>query len=247
MDIRFLAVIFLIAALIEMLAKMMRKARAAQVEDGSEPKKVVDPMARVFEEMNLLPGIEETIDPTAREAEPGAGERRHRAERAGPDMTGGAHEPASGGPQREPDDPWALPSATSPTAKIAEPVVAEPTAWPEPSVPAEPVPAPASEEIVPYRDRSPRPIEVRSREFRPREAREIVPRSRDEADPAPVVAGAVKERAPGEAGGRRGVEGMGGSAVPGLGSVRDLRRLVVAREVLGPPLARRGEERFTER
>ena len=229
MDIRFLAVIFLVAALMEMIAKMMRKARAAELEDGSAPKSV-DPLAQVFRELELLPEDEEAPEPVRPESEPRAQEWSRRTEEVGRGRVDPGGEPAG---------PWALPSPASRAGQVVEPVVrAEPV----------PLPTPRAAPVVPSRDRTPRPVEVRSREFRPREAREIVRRPRTDMRPAPVAARVVPgEGAPGRAETRRGGEGAGESGVLGLGSVGGLRRLVVAREVLGPPVALRDEERFPDR
>ena len=217
MDIRFLAIIFLVAALMEMIAKMMRKARAAEMEDGSAPKRV-DPLAEVFRELQLSPEDEEAPEPARRESEPGAQERSRRTEEVGR----GRVDPGS-----EPAEPWALPSAASRAGQVVEP-----------AVPAGPVPLPTPRAA---------PV-VRSREFRSREAREIVRRPRTDVRPAPVAARVVPGMgAPGRAETRRGGEGAGESGVLGLGSVRGLRRLLVAREVLGPPVALRDEERFPDR
>ena len=231
MDIRFLAIIFLVAALMEMIAKMMRKARAAEMEDVSRPKSV-DPLAEVFRELELLPEDEEAPEPVRRESEPGAQEPSGRTEEVGR---------GRGDPGSESAEGWALPSPASRAGQVVEPVVlAEPV----------PPPTPRAAPVVPSHDRTRRPVVVRSREFRPREAREIVRRPRTDMRPAPVAARVVPgegEGVPGRAETRRGGEGDSESGVLGLGSVRGLRRLMVAREVLGPPLALRDEERFPDR
>lgn len=253
MDIRFLAIIFLVAALMEMIAKMMRKARAREVE-GEERPRAVDPLAQVFKE--LVAEDEETAEPARRELERRAAGRSARREEAGPDT----EEPVG-----EPSDTWALPSSPqregSAGGPVARPAPSRRAAEPSPprvdrlfdpagpaESPAPPVPASPELETVPPRDRAPRPIEVRSREFRPREAREVVPHRRAESRPAAAAAGPEPaEHVPGWGGGRGRTDGTGEPRVPGLGSVRGLRRLVVAREVLGPPLALRDEEPFSNR
>ncbi len=254
MDIRFLAIIFLVAALMEMLAKMMRKAKQREIEDEATPRSV-DPLAEVFKELKLVAEDEETPEPARREQEHRAEGRSARREEAGP----GTEEPRG-----EPSEIWALPASPpqerpaggslmplAPSGRVAEPPrpragrLFEPEGTEE--SPMAPVPAPVSPEMktVPPRDRAPRPVEVRSREFRPREAREIVTHRRTETRPASVAAVPVPaERVPGREGERVRTYGTGGHGVLSLGSVRGLRRLVVAREVLGPPLALRGEEPF---
>ncbi|MDE2763129.1 MAG: hypothetical protein OXQ94_04225 [Gemmatimonadota bacterium] len=259
MDIRFLAIIFLVAALMEMLAKVMRKARQREIE-GEERPRSADPLAQVFKEMDLLPDIEEPLDPVRQALESGAEGPSRRVEEAAP----GTVEPRG-----EAADPWALPTSQPrkspdgdagglpvPSGKDAEPPDSRPRVDrmfepPGPAgSPAFAVPVPASPEsrAAPARDRAPRPVEVRSREFRPREAREVVPHRRVEARPDSAAAGEVPtERARGRVGGRGRAEGTWEHGVLSLGSVRGLRRLVVAREVLGPPLALRGEEPFRSR
>ena len=254
MDIRFLAIIFLVAALMEMLAKMMRKAKQREIEDEAAPRRV-DPLAQVFKEMDLLPDVDEVLEPGRKELERGAEGRSARREEAAP----GTEEPHG-----EPSEIWALPVSPpqerpargspmplAPSRRVAEPSRRRADRLFEPVGPEEspvaPVSAPVSPEMkaVPPRDRAPRPVEVRSREFRPREAREIVTHRREEARPASVAAGPVlAERVPAREGERVRTDGPGGNGVLSLGSVRGLRRLVVAREVLGPPLALRGEEPF---
>ena len=249
MDIRFIAVIFLIAALMEMIAKIARKRRGGdELEEGEAPR-IVDPLAGVLEEMRRLPGGDEV----GREESPEAPERSVR-ERRSPGGEMGHRVPES---PREPVVPVRPPPrerpATddlmlrSPPGRAPEPVTLrgqiERLFEPVPQPPAAPVvvPEPTRQpmEVVPRRDRSPRPVEVRSRE-----ARDLVERTWTEKPHAPAEAPATRAD-----GGRRRVETGwgGGGGGPGLGSVRGLRRLVVAREVLGPPLALRGEEPFSER
>jgi len=179
MDIRILAVIFLVAALMEMLAKKMRKARERELE-GEERPRTVDPLAEVFKELKLVAEDEETPEPARRELEQRAGGRSAHREEPGP----GTEEPLG-----EPSEIWALPSSTprerpaggtvalSPSGPAAEPSRPRVDRLFEPAGPADsplpPVPVPASPDLktVPPRDRVPRPVEVRTREFRPREAR----------------------------------------------------------------------------
>jgi len=83
MDIRFLAIIFLVAALMEMLAKMMRKAKQREIEGEAAPRSV-DPLAQVFKEMELLPDVDEVLEPGRKELERGGEGRSARGEEAGP-------------------------------------------------------------------------------------------------------------------------------------------------------------------
>lgn len=258
MDIRFLAVIFLVVALMEMLAKMARKRREEEegLEDRIEPRRPADPLAGVLEEMQRLTRGEEGGGEAGPEAPgPVVRERRTPAEEIG--LRAPDSRRAREAPVRPPLPPRERRVADDlrphpPPEPAPEPVTLrgqiERMFEPPPQAPVAPVvvpePAAPPEPVVVRRDRSPRPVEVRSREARPRDAREIAERAwaaeRDVAAAAPAAgAGGGHRRA--EA--RWGGEGGG----PGLGSVRDLRRLVVAREVLGPPLALRGEEPSTER
>ncbi len=258
MDIRFLAIIFLVAALMEMLAKVMRKARQREIEGEDAPRRV-DPLAQAFKEMELLPDVEEALEPARKELERGRRERSALGREAEP----GAEDVASGAEDAggESAEPWALPVSPSrarpdlppvPSRRVAKPVdsrprverLFEPAEPVEPPWAPEPVPAAPELHTVPARDRAPRPVEVRSREFRPRDGREVVRRSA-EPDTAPVTAGALpEERSPGRVEKGRIAADVAEAGVLGLGSVRGLRRLVVAREVLGPPLALRGEEPY---
>ncbi len=258
MDIRFIAVIFLIAAIMEMIGKMMRKARERELE-GEERPRSVDPLAQVFKEMDLLQDGEKSFDPVPKELESGDGGRSERVVEALPDKVGSRGEPAG---------PWALPGPASPEGSAGRaqapppppgrraeapgwPPRAEPASHParSPGSPARPLPAPASRELQAAlpRERALRPVEVRSREFRPRGPREIVPRRRPEEGVAPAAPRAVADDpVPARIEAGLGDARTGEADRLSLGSVRGLRRLVVAREVLGAPLALRGKERFPD-
>ena len=257
MDIRFIAAIFLIAALMEMLAKMARKRRGEEegLEDTIEPPRPADPLAGVLEEMRQL----SRGDEPGREVVPEAEDRRIRAHRVR-EREVEPRAPESKWELDVPDRPAPLPErpaldpvAPPPTSeRVVEPVTLrgqiermfEPMPQPPPVPVAVPEPPPPPKPVVPRRDRSPRPVEVRSREVRPREAGDIAERAWTEERAA--VAEVAKPGADGE---RRHAEvGWGGEGgAPGFGTVRALRRLVVAREVLGPPLALRGEEPLKDR
>ena len=252
MDFRFIAVIFLIAALMEMLAKMARKRRGEEeegLEDRIEPRRPADPLAGVLEEMQRLPRGEEGGREVVSEADDRRIREREVAPRA-PELEWELDVPDQPGPL--PERPAMDPVAPLPTSERApEPVTLrgqiEKMFEPMPQPPTVPVvvpePPPQPRPVVPRRDRPSRPVEARPRETRPREARDVAERAwteeRDVSRDAPKTGGDV---------GRRVETRWGGEAGgPGLGSVRDLRRLVVAREVLGPPLALRSGEPFSER
>ena len=253
MDIRFIAIIFLIAALMEFLSKMARKRREEELEGEVERPRVADPLAGVLEEMRRLPGGDEpglealeTDDRGVRERGAPGSEARLRA--AEPER-----EPVrSARPTPSRESMFVETVAPAPPDRVAEPVTPrarierlfDPMTQP-PAVPVvEPEPPPKVAPVVSRRDRSPRPVEARSRERRPREARALEERAwTGERAAVGVVAGSGADGARRRVRARRGPEGTGLE----LGSVSGLRRLVVAREVLGPPLALRGEEPFTER
>jgi hypothetical protein len=211
-DIRLLAIIALIAVLMEMLGRLARKRAANEAEDGSRPARV-DPFASVMEELEWLPMDEDQA------AKPTPGVAALIAERPVP------------------------PAEVEPPVWPPPPEV-EPPVWPAPrTVEPAPPPRPAGQ-VVEYRDRAPRAMEVRSREARTVERRRTVPARRVDEVRVPVVAMRAEGAASRGAGPERlVVPDAGRSEGLGLRSVSGLRRLVVAREVLGPPLALRDEER----
>ena len=223
MDIRLLAIIALIAVLMEMLGRLARKRAANEAEDGSRPARA-DPFASVMEELEWLPMDEDQA------AKPTPGVAALIAERPVP------------------------PAEVEPPVWPPPPPEVEPPVWPaprtvEPAPPPRPAVEPASPprragQVVEYRDRAPRAIEVRSREARTVERRRAVPARRVDEVRVPVVAMRAEGAASRGAGPERlVVPDAGRSEGLGLRSVSGLRRLVVAREVLGPPLALRDEER----
>lgn len=255
MDLRFIAVIFLIAALMEMLSKLARKRRGEEeeLEEREVAPRIADPLAGVLEEMRRLPREDDVGEVVPESPEHWERERRTPGGETGFGVPESPREPVVPvrPPQRE------RPAADSPVLPSRPDHAPEPVTLrgqiermfePMPQPPAAPVivpePPPPPAPVVPRRDRSPRPVEVRSREVRPREARNIAERAW--AEERDVQAGVPKT---GTDVGRRRVERRRGGEGAGLelGSVGGLRRLVVAREVLGPPLALRGEEPFTDR
>jgi hypothetical protein len=252
-DIRFIAVIFLFLALMDLIAKALKKARDAGLEEVEAPRRPADPLAGVLEEMQRLPQGDESGPEVWREAgDYGIGDGRTREREVIPRVPESRGEPVvsarSGPVLGRPGADSAVP--LPPPGRVDEPVTLrgqiERMFEPMTPPPAKPVvvpdPPPRAAPVVPYRDRSARPVEVRSREARPREARDLAERAwtGERAVAAPKPAG-DRERQRAEA--RRG----GGGGVLDLGSVRGLRRLVVAREVLGPPLALRDSDRFADR
>ena len=223
MDIRLLAIIALIVALMEMLGKAARKRAANQEQDGSRPARA-DPFASVMEELEWLPMDE------GREAKPTPEGAALVAERPVP--------PREVEPPVWPPPPRETLPAVWPAPRTVEPV-------PPPSRAVAPaLPQRRAGQVVEYRDRAPPAIEVRSREARTVERRRAVPARRVDEVRVPVVARRAEGAASQGAGAERlVVPDAGRSEGLGLRSVSGLRRLVVAREVLGPPLALRDEER----
>ena len=235
MDIRLLAIIALIAALMEILGKLARKRAAKEAEDGSRPARA-DPFGSVMEELEWLPmDDDQAVQPTPARAAPVSERREPVAEL----------EPPVWPPPPEAEPPvW-----PSPSRGIEPPVRPSPRAVeaaPPPRRTVEPASPPVrAARVVEYRDRAPREIKVRSREARPVEPRRAVPARRVDEVRVPVVARRAAEGAAARGAGPEQpvIPGVGVGHGLGLGSVSGLRRLVVAREVLGPPLALRDEER----
>ncbi|MDE2806693.1 MAG: hypothetical protein OXN18_16245 [Gemmatimonadota bacterium] len=214
MDIRFLLILAVVAAIMEILGRLARRGAGtgAPRVPGAD---TADPSMPRLEDLEWLPGVHEAEDEPRTAREPVAME-----------------EPA---PVRGP-------------TRVLEPMrVPEPAPLPAPPRPTSPAVPPDG-----YRDRAPRPVVVRSREPRP-----IEPRRRARKPPA-VDPRVAELAAAGTEELRRRVQeparapsavrvGAAPAAGPGdrlgLGSKEGLRRLVVAREVLGPPLALRDVER----
>ena len=212
--------------------------RLARRGAGTEAPRVpgadtADPSMPRLEDLDWLPGVHEEED-----------EQRTGRDPVAPEKAAPAPEPT-----RPP-----VPTRVPEPARVSEPVrVREPAPQPR-SAPPRPTPP-----AVPpdgYRDRAPRPVVVRSREARPIESRrrERRPSAAESRVAERAAAGTEQllrrlrepERAPSaEPAGAAAATGAGPGDRLGLGSRRGLRRLVVAREVLGPPLALRDGERRT--
>lgn len=239
MDFRFIAVLMIIMAILDLLGRTARKrAAAASGEEGDSLEGVDE-----FKDYETRPAIlqqkaltaEEPKPPglTARSGQPEYGAGRRPDEVRPREAARARIPPAGGGRGRE------IP---------AVPRRAEPTASPG-MLPAAAPPAPAREAPVPeLRDRAPREIEVRSRDPRPVRRQPVAPVAGTSAAapadlpaPAEPVVRASSRRLvtqPPPVPGHRPRSVDIGSRL-GLGSNTDLRRVVLAREVLGPPLAMR--------
>ena len=227
MDLRFMAIVMAIAVIMDVLGRMARKRAAEQQQSQVPPEEgwnVLEALADADEPANKLPGEEL---PPAR--------TRWLADET-PDVEPAARVDAPR-PAPPPADPGAWPDPARASERTApEPAVREPFGV----VPAV-APAALREDPVPWetsrREPTPRPIEVRSRAprtFDP-ERRLAPPEPETERRPHPPGGdvGTVSRRSR--------VTGLGGRM--GLTDVRALRNIVVAREVLGPPLALRNDDK----
>lgn len=212
MDIRFLLILAVVAAIMEILGRLARRgagtgAPRVQGPDGA------DPLMQQLEELEWVPGSHDDEDDRP----------APRRERTAPERPAAAIAPE---PAREPE----------PLSRELPPVPLPRQQRPAP-VPRQQRPPPPPEPVVVLRDRAPRPVPVRSREPRPVEVR---PAGVRRVEPSLVKPHPVEREAAARAGGAGGAGGR-----LGLGTVDGLRRLVVAREVLGPPIALRDGERGT--
>lgn len=225
MDVRFIIAVMVIAMVMDFLGRMARKRQAMMSPDQGDA-------AEGAEILKVLTGEEEDL-PEPRERLP-RGEPFGAADRLPPQ----GHPPSSARPDRPGAAREAAGLFAAPSLTLPEPVrdVPEPPLRP-------PRPAPAAP-VVELRDRTPRKIEVRSREPRlPERPQAGAEMARTEALPKPVAAAPaapvppVTEVARGLADVTPTREGLGDRL--GLGSAAALRRAVLVREVLGPPVALR--------
>ena len=240
MDIRFIVVLAIIAMGMDFMGRMARKRQGLLPPDQDEGVEGAD-MLDVLMGEERQPFVPR--ERVARGEGAAEGERSPSGERPGD-------------ADRRP--PPGLPSPTERLDRLAAAREAA-ESWMAPIVkpPAQPVadvPVPSGQPPVretralELRDRAPREIEVRSREPRSTERRPLpVEEPRIEAvrlPAAPTPAASVSPST--EAAGRptqiRPAQGSVGDRL-GLGSATALRRAVLVREVLGPPLALRDEGR----
>lgn len=227
MDLRFMAIVMAIAIIMDILGRMARKRAGEQ--------QLEQPPEEGWNVLQALADADELPDKLRRDALPPSrtgseGQREPAARVDAPD-------PAVSAPRF---DPVAWPEPVEPEWTVAERSAPEPVA-PEPAriVPAA-VPAAVRLEPEPWeppiRDRAARPVEVRSR----------APRALDRESP---IAGQATEtegrRHPLADAATRSRRTHSSDVADrlGLADARALRRIVVAREVLGPPLALREDER----
>ncbi len=224
MDIRFIIAMMVIAMIMDFLGRMARKRRGLVPPDQ-------DGAVEGADLLKALTG--EDPEPVAPRQRSAAGQQPDRVGQGFGLPSGDRLDPA--GAARE--------VAGALVAPIVKPAPEPPEAL---AVPPPPSTFDEEETTIPgaraleLRDRAPREIEVRSREPRPEERR-AAPEEHVRAVPRPV-ARAAPDSSPGSPDGSRpGVrlaEGNVGDRL-GLGSAAALRRAVLVREVLGPPLALR--------
>lgn len=236
MDIRFVIVLMVIAMVMDFLGRMARKRQAALPpdQDGAADG-AVNGAADGADILGVLRG--EELEP-----------RERREHRPSGETSGPADRLPAGGRSPSAQQPGRLTAPREAAGFGVAPAV-EPPPEPVRDVPAprerRPEPAARTWEL---RDRSPRKIEVRSREPRSPERPQAAagaPRAevarQPVAAPPAVPAAAARDAAGGAADVAPAAEGLGDRL--GLGNAAALRRAVLVREVLGPPLAMRDRGR----
>ncbi len=223
MDLRFLAVLMAVAVVMDMLGRMAKK-RAAQQQDPSG--------GEDWDMSNALAEAEELRQPVARATPQVRREQREHREQ----IVGGfelwSETPSGPGPTK----PGALDAVRR--KPMIESAGQEPVTQREPVIQHQPI----------IRDRAPEPLVVRSLDPRPVEQRPEsapagpsdefatpVPRLPAPRMPAPQIP--VPQTRP-----RRRFRAARADDRLGLGTPGGLRTAVVAREVLGPPLALRSDD-----
>lgn len=222
MDLRFLAVIFLVIAIMEAIGRLLKKARLAEAdeEQPQEPPRPRDPLAEVFRDLRLGQLGDDVVKPAGQLV-------REAIAKAVPAEDAADAAPSAAEKVDAPDDVPLAPPPGEPRrhlerdpATVPSPQGVRPTA---PATSPPPAPAPA----VAARRRTPR------------------------HEPVPVLA-ALRHRA-GSDGTATARTPRSPRARPWDGAVAfyssptTLRRLVVAREVLGPPVALRADGDPVER
>jgi hypothetical protein len=227
MDLRFMAIVMAFAIIMDILGRMMRKR--AQDQQPQEPQ------AEGWDVMQALAEVEELPDKLLREALPVARTRPEHVSESDPEPVARVDLPGPA-PEKPRFDfsPWPEPIELEPASGRAAPDLpaSEPTRIEPPPVPDRPWAEPGQWES-PLRDRSARPIEVRSRAPRTVERESRPERSMLEIERTPHQG---VDSAPS----RRGRTSDVADRL-GLTNAEGLRRIVIAREVLGPPLALRDD------
>jgi len=222
-DIRLFVVVMAIAIIMDIIGRMARKRAGEQQAPPGEEWDMLNALTEQAEELRRrhreAPGPGEA---------PPLGEAPPRAEAPVP-----RQEQRIGGFEVWSELTRPAPPEVVEPEPVVEPAAPEPVfrdRAPRPHVAREPVfrdrapRAPVAEEPV-FRDRTPRPVVVRATR---------VAADRDHASPRTFPAAAVK---PGPAARTARLDDRFG-----LGTAGGLRNAIVVREVLGPPLALRGEE-----
>ena len=232
MDLRFMAIVMAIAIIMDILGRMARKRAGEQQAE--------QPPEEGWNVLQALAEVDELPDKLRRDALPPGRTGPEAQREQEPAARVDAPDPAVSAPRF---DPIAWPEPVEPEWTVLERAAPEPVS-PEPAgiVPAA-VPAAVRSEPEPWepplRDRAARPIEVRSRAPRTvdRESRTARP-PEIERTPHPLAHVATLSRRSRSADVAERL---------GLTDAQALRRIVVAREVLGPPLALRDADRDSGR
>ncbi len=231
MDLRFMAIVMAIAIIMDILGRMARKRAGEQ--------QLEQPPEEGWNVLQALADADELPDKLLRDALPPGGtqsETREEPDRK-PVARIDAPDPAVSVPRFDPvswpepvEPEWTVPERSAPEPVAPEPARIVPAAVPA-AVRSEPEPW-----EPPIRDRAARPVEVRSR----------APRALDRESPiAGPATGTEGRRHPLADAATLSRRTRSSDVADGLGlsDARALRRIVVAREVLGPPLALRDDER----
>lgn len=228
MDISFVILLMVVMAILDMIGRMLRKRAAVAPDEKAGPVDSTDVLKYLTgEDPGAEPGAPRTSVPARAGRDQPALVALQRGEAAAPPPARGLSA-APGLPVAE-RHPASAPPVPVREARVLELRDRSPREIQGPDR--------SPREIV-LRDRSPREVELRDRSPRDVELRG--------GDPRPVEHGrsagaaGTPELSPPPAPVRRTRSGGVGDRL-GLGSASGLRRLVVAREVLGPPLALRKE------
>lgn len=232
MDLRFMAIIMAFAIIMDIVGRMARKRAAEQ-----QPQEPPEQPAEGWNILQALADADELPDKLLREALPPARTRSEAGQEQDPEEVAVPRRESSASRM----DPFSGRVRLAHEPVLPEPIVSERVVR-DPVVPTVPTATPATARVdpgswdLPMRDRSARPIEVRSRDPRAfdRDARTPgrEPEERRTPHPPDVDYAPVSRRSRSSDLGAR----------LGLTDARALRRVVVAREVLGPPLALRDDD-----
>ena len=235
MDLRFLAVIFLVIAIMEAIGKLLKRARLAEAEEEQEqePPRPRDPLAEVFRDLRLGQLGDDVVKPAGQIV-------REALSKAVPAEDAADSAPTAAEKLDAPDDVPPDPPPREPPPRDREPPPREPRRQRERDPATVPSPQ-GSRPTAPPTSQPPAPAPAAA-------ARHRTPRH----EPIPALA-ALRHRGPGSQGTATAATPRSprarrwDGAVAAYTSPTTLRHLVVAREVLGPPVALRTDQDPVER